>query len=74
MTTTRVTGTVRRASLEGGLWVLTSPDGTSYELRDAPDDLRKDGLKVEVTGIIDDDAVGIGMVGEVIRVKSFRAT
>ena len=71
MAITRVQGTVRRSSLEGGLWILVTPDGTQYQLRDAPEALRRDALQVEVTGDLDDDAVGIGMVGDVLRVKSF---
>lgn len=71
MAETRIQGTVRRASLEGGLWILTASDGTTYQLRDAPAALCQDGLAVEVTGEIDDGAVSIGMMGETLRVKKF---
>lgn len=68
-----IQGTVHRASLEGGLWILTAADGTTYQLRDAPGAMCKDGLAVEVTGQVDSEAVSIGMMGETLRVTSFRA-
>jgi len=72
MAETRIQGTVSRASLEGGLWILTAADGTTYQLRDAPGALCQEGLAVEVTGEIDEGAVSIGMMGDTLRVKSFR--
>lgn len=69
----RYSGTVRRASLEGGLWILTTSDGTTYQLRDAPGAMCKDGLAVEVTGEVDTEAVSIGMMGDTLKVKSFVA-
>lgn len=69
----RVTGTVRRASLEGGLWILTTSEGTTYQLRNAPAAMCKEGLEVEVHGEVDEGAVSIGMMGEVLDVKSFSA-
>lgn len=72
MADTRIQGTVRKASLEGGLWILTAADGTTYQLRDAPGAMCRDGLAVEVTGEVDAGAVSIGMMGETLRVKSFR--
>jgi hypothetical protein len=73
MADTRLQGTVRRASLEGGLWILTTADGTTYQLRDAPGAMCKEGLAVEVTGEVDSGAVSIGMMGDTLRVKSFVA-
>lgn len=67
----RVTGTVRRASLEGGQWILTTREGETYQLRNAPAAMCKDGLEVEVSGEVDEGAVSIGMMGEVLRVESF---
>jgi hypothetical protein len=68
-----ITGTVRRASLEGGLWIVTTADGTTYQLRDAPDAMCRDGLAVQIVGEIDAGAVSIGMMGDTLRVKSFQA-
>jgi hypothetical protein len=68
--TTKITGTVKYQDLGVGTWSLVTPNQT-YELKDAPPSLRKEGLKVEVEGIIRDDMVTIAMIGPVLEVKSF---
>jgi len=69
--TTKITGTVKYQDLGVGTWSLVTPNQT-YELKDAPPPLRKEGLKVEVEGIIRDDMVTIAMIGPVLEVKSFK--
>ena len=68
-----IRGTVRRLGLEGGLWALVSDDGTQYELVDAPFELKKDGLRVEVDGDVPKSEVSIGMVGSSLKVRTWRA-
>lgn len=70
MTTMR--GTVRKLGLEGGVWALITDDGRTVELIDAPEALQKDGQRVEVDGERSGADVTVGMVGDAVRVKSFK--
>jgi uncharacterized protein DUF5818 len=67
-----VRGTIRRASVEGGLWVLEADGGKTYSLRGGGSDAYRDGARVEVVGEVDRAAVGIGMVGETLVVKTIK--
>lgn len=66
----RVRGTIRRASVSGGLWVLEAEGGQTYQLRGGPKGAYQDGAKVVVLGDVDEGAVGIGMVGPTLVVDS----
>jgi len=65
-------GIVRRLGLEGGVWALVTDDGKTIELIDAPAELRTDGARFEVEGDRSGADVSIGMVGDAMRVKSFK--
>ena len=65
-------GTVRKLGVEGGVWALITDDGTTIELLDAPADLCEDGSRFEVEGDRSGADVSIGMVGDAVRVKSFK--
>lgn len=67
----RVRGTVRKLGLEGGVWSLVSDGGETYELVDAPDELKREGLVVEVEGNMPTDEVSIGMLGGSLTVHQF---
>lgn len=64
-------GTIRKLGLEGGLWALITDDGTSVELIDPPEGLKRDGARARVEGKRDEAEVSIGMVGDAIVVMSF---
>ena len=66
-------GVVRRNALEGGFWELEADDGKRYQLRGGDETLRKEGQKVEIDGKVDRAAMGIGMTGPILAVKSYRA-
>ena len=68
----KLKGTIRRSGLEGGLWTLETDAGDRYQLVGAVDGI-KDGMKAEVEGNVDRDAMGIGMVGPHFTVKAVRA-
>ena len=68
----KFTGTVKRNDLEGGFWELHADDGEHYQLSGGDDALRKNGLRVEVHGHVDQKAVGIGMTGPILAVKSYK--
>lgn len=65
-------GTIRKIGLEGGVWALITDDGRQIELIDAPSELKKNGVRAEIEGDRKDVDVTIGMLGDAIRVKSFR--
>ncbi len=65
-----VNGTIERKGFGTGTWALVSDDQT-YELKDAPSELKKAGIKVSVTGQIKEDAMTLAMIGPVLQVESF---
>lgn len=65
-------GTVRKLGLEGGLWAVVTEEGQSVELIDPPAELQKDGQRVEIEADRSGADVTVGMVGDAVRVKSFK--
>lgn len=65
-------GTVRKLGLEGGLWAVVTDEGQSVELIDPPADLKQDGQRVEIEADRSGADVTVGMVGDAVRVRSFR--
>lgn len=68
----KVRGTVRRIGIEGGLLTLVTDDGRTVELVDPPATLN-DGMHVEVSGDLEGAEVTIGMVGDALVVRSYKA-
>lgn len=68
-----VKGQVERKGLGPGTWALVGEDGETYELKDAPSQLKQAGLKVSVTGEIRKDVMTFAMIGPVLEVQSFEA-
>ncbi|MBW4622868.1 MAG: hypothetical protein KME17_26350 [Cyanosarcina radialis HA8281-LM2] len=66
-----VTGTIERQGFGPGTWALASDDGQTYELKNAPAELRQAGVKATVTGEIRDDVMSLAMIGPVLEVRSF---
>jgi hypothetical protein len=66
-----VTGSIEKKGLGPGTWALVSEGGETYELKDAPSELKKSNLKVKVTGKVRDDVMTFAMIGSVLEVKSF---
>ena len=69
---TKISGTVRRSDLEGGLWTLETSGGETYQLTGDTKGL-KDGMKAELHGKVEKNQMGIGMVGAHFAVKSHKA-
>ena len=67
--TTTVRGTVRKLGLEGGLWALVTEGGESWELLEAPAELKVNGLRAEVDLTRRGAEATIGMVGNAGRVQ-----
>ena len=70
--TITVEGVVEKKGFGTGTWALVSNDQT-YELKDAPSELKKEGQKATVQGIIREDVMTMAMVGPVLQVESFEA-
>lgn len=66
-----VTGSIERKGFGPGTWALVTEGGETYELRDAPDELRQAQGKVKVEGQVRDDVMSFAMIGPVLEVKSF---
>lgn len=68
----KVTGVIERKGLGPGTWALVTDSGETYELKDAPNELKKSDLKVKVEGEVRDDVMTFAMIGPVLEVKSFK--
>jgi hypothetical protein len=68
----KITGTIRRTELEGGHWVLHTDGGDKYQLTGEIAGV-KDGMRAEVEGKIDKQAMGFGMVGPHFAVQKLKA-
>lgn len=68
----KLKGTIRRNDLAGGHWVIETDKGETYQLAGSIAGC-KDGMKAEVEGKVDKDAMGIGMTGPHFTVQSLKA-
>jgi hypothetical protein len=68
----KLKGTIRRSDLEGGHWVLEAEGGDRYQLTGATTGA-KDGMRAEVEGKVDKNAMGFGMVGPQFAVQKITA-
>ena len=55
-----------------GVWSLVTDDGTTYELKDYPPELEREGIKVEVKGEIREDVMTMAMIGKVLEIESYK--
>jgi Protein of unknown function (DUF5818) len=67
-----VTGTIEKKGFGFGTWALVTDDGTTYELKDAPAELKQEGIQVEVKGKIREDVMTIAMIGAVLEIESYK--
>ena len=68
----KLTGTIRRNDLEGGHWTIETDKGETYQLVGSVGTC-KDGMKAEVEGKVDKNAMGIGMTGPHFTVDKIKA-
>jgi hypothetical protein len=66
-----ITGVVEKKDIGVGAWALIAEDGKTYELLSCPKDLKQEGLKVSVTGAIDDQMMTAAAIGPVLSISSF---
>ncbi len=68
----KLKGTIRRSDLEMGQWILKTDGGEQYQLVGKLDGI-KDGMKAEVEGKVDKQAMGIGRTGPHFAVTKLTA-
>ena len=68
----KLTGTIRRNDLEGGLWTIETDKGDRYQLV-GETGACKDGMKAEVDGKVEKNMMGIGMAGPSFTVEKIKA-
>ena len=68
----KLKGTIRRNDLEGGHWVLHTDSGDQYQLTGSISGA-KDGMKAEIEGKVDKNAMGFGMTGPQLAVSKITA-
>jgi hypothetical protein len=68
----RITGTVHRLDLEGGVYVIRTDDGTQYRPIELPEEFRVEGLAVEVEAKRRDDVLTVDMAGQAIELLDIR--
>ena len=64
----KLTGTLHKSELEGGLWILETAAGDRYQLKGALGGA-KDGAHATVTGKVERALMGIGMAGPIVSVE-----
>jgi len=67
----KVSGKVEYRAIAVGAWALVTKEGKIYELYNHPQDLKQDGITIEVEGVIRDDVMTISMIGKILEVRSF---
>ena len=67
-----VTGKIEKKGFGFGTWALVAEDGTTYELKDLPQELQKTIAKVQIEGKIREDVMTMAMIGSVLEVESFQ--
>ncbi|BAZ44887.1 hypothetical protein NIES4102_19040 [Chondrocystis sp. NIES-4102] len=68
----KVTGKIEKKGFGFGVWALVADDGTTYELKDPPSELKKEGIKVEIEGKIRKDIMTMAMIGPVLEIASYK--
>ena len=68
----KIRGTVEFRDVEMGVWVLAGDDGKTYQIVGGRSSLLKEGQRVEIDGDVDGGAMGIAMVGPVLRVHGYK--
>lgn len=66
-----IVGTLRRLSIEGGVWILVADDGRRFQLQPAPQSERE-GARVELEGDPKPQGVSFQMAAPIFEVRRLR--
>ena len=69
MANTRITGTVVHKDIGMGFWGIEADNGEQYLPMEMPEDLRKEGLRVQAD-IVRQDGASVMMWGTLVRIVS----
>ncbi len=67
----QLVGVIQRQGFGFGVWALVTEDGQTYELKNAPEEIRQAYIKVKITGTVRKDLVTLAMIGPVLEVESY---
>ncbi len=67
----KITGIIQKLDLNGGVWVLQTESGETYELYHCPEQIKMPGKQVTITVKLREDIETMNMVGPVAEVKGF---
>lgn len=68
----KLNGKIAFKDVETGVWVLEGDDGKTYQLAGGDRKMLKEGARVEADGEVDNDTLGIAMVGPRFVVKTYK--
>jgi hypothetical protein len=68
----KLNGKIAFKDVETGVWVLEGDDGKTYQLAGGDRKMLKEGARMEADGDVDNDTLGIAMVGPRFVVKSYK--
>lgn len=68
----RISGSVHRREVEGGVWVIRTDAGSTLHPRNLPAAFQVEGLRIEAEVRRRDDMVSIGMVGPIVELVRIR--
>lgn len=66
-------GKMKKSELEGGVWVFVTDGGEQFHVTGLDEGFFKEGMKLELEGNIDNNAMGIGMMGPTLAVSRAQA-
>ncbi|MHC9540864.1 MAG: hypothetical protein AB9903_15275 [Vulcanimicrobiota bacterium] len=65
-------GKIEKSDVESGIWLLVTDSGERYQLQGGDRELYIKGRKVSVSGTVEEDMMGIGMMGPIFTVKKYQ--
>lgn len=66
-----IKGRIEKSDVEGGVWLLATDSGDTYQLDGGDKNLYVEGLTVSVTGDEMNDMMGFGMMGPIFKVIKY---
>ncbi len=67
-----VIGKIEKKGFGFGTWALVTDDGKTYELKDPPEELKQESIRVEIEGKTREDVMTIAMIGPVLEIESYK--
>jgi len=65
-------GTIIKSELEGGVWLLKTDSGETYQLNSQDKSIFKEGQKISIKGQVERDMISFAMMGPILSVKQHK--